>query len=143
MTLLHSPTQILTVTAVAGALAATGIASAAEAPVVSKQTWTAGYALADFPGTGYEQGEWLGSKAKMVSRKVTLEGGQKVRLTLRAEKGQRIRGLGVTEDQKLDVVAVDEDYAGKRSVTVRVRIARGARSARSGEVTERVMALSK
>lgn len=140
MTALHSPTQILTVTAVAGLLAATGIAGAADAPVVSKQTWTAGYALADFPGTGYEQGEWLGSKAKMVSRTVTLERGQKVRLTLRAEKGQRIRGLGVTEDQKLNVTAVNRDYAGKRSVTVRVTAPRNAGDL---EITEKVMALSK
>jgi hypothetical protein len=140
MTLLHSPIQLITVTAVAGALAAGSVASAADAPVVSKQTWTAGYALADFPGTGFEQGEWLGSKAKMVSRQVTLERGQKARLTLRAEKGQRIRGLGATENQKLNVVAVDRDYAGKRSVTVRVTV---NRNAGDGEVTERVYALSK
>ena len=140
MTLLHSPTQLITVTAVAGALAATGIASAAEAPVVAKQTWTAGYALADFPGTGFEKGEWLGSKAKMVSREVTLEHGQKVRLTLRALKGQRIRGLGANDGRKLRVVALDRDYAGKRSVTVRATV---APDAGDGEITERIYALSK
>jgi hypothetical protein len=140
MTLLHSPTQLITVTAVAGALAAGGVASAADAPVVSKQTWTAGYALADFPGTGFEQGEWLGSKAKMVSREVTLEPGQKVRLTLRALNGQRIRGLGATKDQKLNIVAVNRDYAGKRSVTVRATV---NRRVADGEVTERVYALSR
>ena len=140
MTLLHSPAQLITVTAVAGALAATGVASAADAPVVSKQHFTAGYALADFPGTGFEQGEWLGSKAVMVHRDVTLERGQKVRLTLRARKGQKIRALGATADPKINVVAVDEDYAGKRSVTVRATVAKGAGD---GEVTQRIYALSR
>ena len=139
MTLLHSPGQLITVTAVAGALAATGVASAADAPVVSKQQFTAGYALADFPGTGIEQGEWLGSKAVMVHRDVTLERGQKVRLTLRARKGQKIRALGVTDDPKITVVAVNGDDVGTRSVTVRATVAPGAGA---GEVTQRIYALS-
>ena len=140
MTLLHSPAQILTVTAVAGALAATGIAGAAEAPEVSKQSWTAGHALVDFPGTGFQQGDWLGSKAKMVSREVTIEHGQKVRLTLRALKGQKIRALGASEDQQLVVTALDDHYAGKRSVTVRASVRPDAGDV---EVTERVYALSR
>ena len=140
MTLLHSPAQLITVTAVAGALAAAGVAGAAEAPVVSKQHWIAGHALVDFPGTGFEEGEWLGSKAKMVYRDVTLERGQKVRVTLRAREGQKIRALGATEDQKINIVALDRHYAGKRSVTVRATVARGAGD---GEITERIYALSK
>ena len=140
MTLLHSPAQLITVTAVAGALAAAGIATAAEAPVVSKQSWTAGYALADFPGTGFEKGEWLGSKAKMVSRDVTLERGQKVRVTLRALKGQKIRALGFNEGQQLNVTALDREYAGKRSVTIRASV---GKRAGAGEITERVYALSR
>ena len=140
MTLLHSPTQLITVTAVAGALAATGVASAADAPVVSKQHFTAGYALVDFPGTGFQKGDWLGSKAVMVHRDVTLERGQKVRLTLRARKGQRIRALGIAENHRISIKAVDPEYGGKRSVTVRATV---APRAGDGEVTERIYALSK
>ena len=140
MTPRHSPKELITVTALAGALAAGGVAAAADSPVVSKQRWIAGTALADFPGTGFEQGEWLGSKAKMVYRDVTLERGQKVRVTLRALKGQKIRALGATEDPKIVITAVDDDYAGKRSVTVRATVARGAGD---GEVTQRIYALSR
>lgn len=140
MTLLHSPAQLITVTAVAGALAATGVAAAADAPVVSKQHFTAGYALVDVPGTGVRQGDWLGSKAKMVYRDVTLERGQKVRVTLRAHKGQRIRGLGIADNHRISFKALDREYAGKRSVTVRATV---APHAGDGEVTERIYALSK
>jgi hypothetical protein len=136
----HSPRQILTITAAATALAATGVAGAADAPVVTKQSWTAGAALVDFPGTGIQQGEWIGSKAVMVHRRVVIEGDQRARLTLRARKGQKIRALGADEDSRLSVVALDEDYTGKRSVTVRVRVRPGARD---GEVSERVYALSR
>jgi hypothetical protein len=137
----HSPKQILTVTAVATALAATGVASAADAPVVSKQSWTAGAALADFPGTGISKGEWIGSRAVMVHRTVTLERRQSVRLTLRARPGQKLRALGGNEDAKLSVVALTDDYVGKRHVTVRVRVS--PKAVNKGEVTERVYALSR
>jgi hypothetical protein len=135
----HNLMQIVTIAAATTALGATGVATAADAPVVSKQSWIAGAALADFPGTGLKKGDWIGSKAVMVYRRVTLERGQSVRLTLRARKGQRIRALGAVQNRKLSVVALTDDYAGKRSVTVRARVRRGV----DGEVSERIYALSR
>ncbi len=135
-----SASKILTAAVATTALAVSGgVATAADAPVVTKQNWTAGYALADFPGTGIQQGEWAGSKAKMLFRKVTLEQGQSVRTTFRAPQGLRIRGLGHFNGQRLSVVA-DGDYAGDRSVTVRISIPSHVDDAR---VSERVYALAK
>jgi hypothetical protein len=137
----HSPRQLITVTAAATVLAATGVAGAADTPAVSQQSWTAGAALTDFPGTGIEKGEWIGSRAVQVHRTVTLEGRQSVRLTLRARPGQRIRALGASEHAKLSVVALTDDYVGKRAVTVRVRVS--PKAVNGNEVRERVYALSR
>lgn len=135
-----SASKILTAAVTTAALAASGgVATAADAPVVTKQQWVAGYALADFPGTGLDQGEWAGSKAKMLFRRITLEQGQSVRTTFRAPEGLRIRALGHVDGSQLSVVA-NGDYAGDRSVTVRVSI---PGHVDAEEVSERLYVLAK
>jgi hypothetical protein len=136
-----SAPRIITATAAVAALAATGVAGAAEAPVVSQQEFIAGAAPLTIPGTGVEQGEWMGSKARLVYRDVTLEGRQQVRLTLRAPKGLKVRGLAVEDGSKIAFTATRRSYAGKRQVTVRARVA--GRHVAAGETTARVYALAR
>jgi hypothetical protein len=133
--------RTISIAAVTAALAATGVAGAAEAPVVSDQQFIAGAAPLTIPGTGIQQGEWMGSRARLLYRDVTLEGDQQVRLTLRAPKGRKIRGLAVGEGTKVSFTAVTRRYAGKRSVVVRAQLA--GRHADDGEITGRVYALAK
>ena len=130
---------ILTTTMI-GALASAGLAGAAEAPVVSKQQFIAGEAPVTVPGTGVKKGEWMGGRAVLVYRDVTLEGDQEVRLTLWARKGQRIRGLAVDERTKVGFKTLTDDYAGKKKVVVQAFLHRGARG---GEATNRIYALSR
>jgi hypothetical protein len=133
---MNTTRKILTATTVV-AFATTGIATAADAPIVSEQHFIAGHAPVTIPGTGVQKGEWMGSKARFVYRDVTLEGDQRVRVTLRAPKGRTIRGLAPAEGSKISFVAVDRDYVGKRKTTVRARLAPGA----DGEQTARIGAL--
>ena len=136
-----SASRIITTTAAVFALAATGVASAADAPVVSDQEFIAGQAPLTIPGTGVKQGEWMGAKARLLFRDVTLEGKQQVRLTLRAPKGRTIRGLAIQEGSHVAFTAADVTYRGKRSVTVSARIA--GRFVDDGETTARVYALAR
>ena len=131
--------QIITAAAVA-ALASTGIATAADAPEVSRQSWIAGAALVDIPGTGIQQGEWMGSKAKLVYRDVTLERGQRATFNLRAAKGLKVRAVAVPEGQQVSIKVLDRDYAGEQVVRVQATVAPGAGD---GEVTGRVYAYTK
>jgi len=133
--------RLLATTASAFALSAGAVAAAADAPVVSKQQFVAGAALGTVPGTGIQKGEWMGSRAVLVFREVTLEGRQSVRLTLRAPQGKRLRGLATAEGERLTFVALDRRYAGKRRVAVRVSLAGASRLA--GEHTGRVYALAR
>jgi hypothetical protein len=80
----------------------------------------------------------MGARAKLVHRDVTLDAGQKVRLTLRADKGRTIRGLA-SESRDVGVDAVTNEYVGKREVVVRAI----GRSGADGPVTARIYALTK
>lgn len=122
---MNSTRSIATLTAIA-ALAGTGVATAADAPVVSKQADVAGAAPYTIPGTGIQQGEWMGGKALLAVRTVTLEAGQSARVTLRATGKRRIVALAAPEGQRLSIVALDDDYAGDRKVTVRVSVPKNA-----------------
>jgi hypothetical protein len=126
----------ITTTAVLG-LAAT--AGAAEAPGVSKQRWIAGHAPLTIPGTGVQKGEWMGSRAKLVYRDVTLEAGQKARVTLRADGNRRVRGLAIAKLGTMRFVALDTHYPGRRQVSVRAWLAPRTK----GEVTTRIYALTR
>ncbi len=130
---------LLTTTTIA-ALATAGIAGAAEAPVVSKQSFTAGQAVVTVPGTGVKKGEWIGKRGVLVHRTVTLEGDQKVNVTLTARKGQTIRGLAAAQGTKISFQPVDRSYVGDRKVVVRAQV---APNAGDGEVTSRIYALSR
>jgi hypothetical protein len=131
--------KLLTTTTAIAVLGAAGVAGAAEAPVVSDQQWIAGTAPVTIPGTGVQKGEWMGSKAKLVYRDVTLEAGQSTRLTLRADGARRVRGLALSELGNVRFVVVDRRYAGRRKVTVRA----WAAPRTQGEVTTRIYALTR
>jgi uncharacterized protein (AIM24 family) len=127
-----------TATALVAAAALSGVATAAEAPVVSPQHWIAGSAPVTIPGTGVQKGEWMGSKSVAVFRTVTLEGRQTVKLTLKAPKGKKIRGLGLAEGSKIGVKA-NGAYVGRSSVSVTAYLAPSA----DGEQSARVFALAR
>ena len=133
--------KLSTATAIA-ALAATGVAGAANAPVVSDQAFIAGDAPISVPGTAVQKGEWMGSKQRLVYRDVTLSGRQRARVTLRAGKRESIRGIAIDLNQGIGVTVVGHDshdsYVGERRVVVRTyRTVNGA----AGERTARIYAL--
>jgi len=132
--------KITAATAVA-ALAGTGVAAAAAAPVVGKQrTSTARTAPATIPGTGVQKGERLPSGARLVYRDVTLEGKQTARLTLRAPDGKRIRALVPKEGSDVGfVVTTKGDYGGRREVALRAY----ANPKAAGEVSGRIYGLAR
>jgi opacity protein-like surface antigen len=138
---MSTPLRLLAATASTFALSAGAVAAAADAPVVSKQQSVAGTALVTVPGTGVHKGDWMGSRAVLVFRDVTLEGRQRVRVTLRAPQGKRLRGLATAEGERVAFVALDRRYAGKRRVVVRASLSGAARLA--GEHTGRIYALAR
>jgi hypothetical protein len=115
--------RITTTTAIlaAAALGTATVATAAEAPVVSKQrTLTTHTAPVTIPGTGVKKGEKLPAGARIVARTVTLEGEQTVRFNLKAPKGKTLRGLAVRDSQDVGfAVASKGSYVGHTAVTVR------------------------
>ena len=125
--------SISTIAAVT-ALAATGVAGAADAPVVSGQHFIAGAAPITIPGTGIEQGEWMGSKSLAVYRHVTLEAGQKARVTLRAPGGRKVRGVALSSSKHVGSRVAGGAYVGKRQVIVELT-ARASAPAGEHEVT--------
>lgn len=129
---------IATASAVA-LLGSAGVATAAEAPVVSAQSTMSGStAPVTVPGTGVKKGERLPKGARIVFRDVTLEGKQQVRLTLKAPAGKRLRGLAVREIDKVGFVVVQKSsYVGRPKVQVRAFAAPKA----EGEATGRIYAL--
>jgi uncharacterized protein YcgI (DUF1989 family) len=132
--------RIAAATAVA-ALAATGVAAAAEAPVVGEQgTLGVTRAPVTFPGTGLQKGERLPSGARIVFRDVTVEGDQQATLRLRAAKGRTLRALAVREGDDLGIVVPQgRSYVGRRAVQLRAFAAPDA----EGEVASRVYALTR
>lgn len=129
---LLTTTALTAVTAVA--------ASAADAPLVSEQHFVAGKAPLTIPGTGVGNGEYMGAKAQLVFRDVTLEGDQAVRVTLSARNGREVRGLAVPEGTKIAFRAIDRRYVGDRKVAVRATV---SRRAGDDEVTGRIYALTR
>ena len=101
-------------------LAASGVAAAADAPVVSAQhTSSATRAPLTIPGTGIQKGERLPRGARLIYRDVTLEGKQTVTFTLKAPAGKRLRGLVPKTGDVGFVVADKGSYVGRRKVKVR------------------------
>ena len=132
-------TRTIAIATAVAALASTGAAAAADAPVVSAQkTSSAKTAPLTIAGTGVKKGATLPKGARVIYRDVTLEGTQKVLLTIRAPKGKTLRGLMPTEGSHVGFVVVEPTrYSGKRSVRLR---AFGDDKA-AGEVTGRIYAL--
>ena len=122
-------------------IAASGVAAAADAPVVSsQQTSTSRTAPATIPGTGIAKGERLPSGARIVYRDVTLDARQTARLTLRAPAGKRIRALVPKEGSDVGfVVTTKGDYSGRREVALRAYKNPKA----SGEVSGRIYGLAR
>ena len=114
-------TRKLTAATAVAALAATGVAAAAEAPVVSIQhTSPAKTAPVTIPGTGVQKGDRLPSRARLVYRDIELEGSQTVKVTIKAPNGKRLRGLVPREGGDVGFVVVGgENYAGRTKVQIR------------------------
>ncbi len=131
----------ITAATAALALAGSGVAAAADAPVVSAQkTSSAKFAPMTIPGTGVKKGDRLPRGAQLVYRDVTLEGKQKVaRVVIRAPKGKTIRGLAVRDRDQVGFVVTDEgNYVGRRQVASRAYL---NGRAPAGEHTGRVYGL--
>jgi len=132
-------TRKLTAVTALLALAGSGVAAAADAPIVSAQKTSAShYAPVLIPGTGIKKGERLPGGAKIVYRDITVKPGQEVTITLRAPDGTRVRALAERNDRHVgfSVVAPKHPY-GHKHITMRV----SAEQDMPGEVTERIYAL--
>ena len=132
-------TRKLTVATITAILASAGVATAADAPIVSKQhTSPAKTAPMEIPGTGLQRGDRLPGGARLVYRNVTLEGDQTVRFNIKAPNGKRLRALATKEGQDVGFMVVDRrDYAGKTKVRVRAYANPNA----DGEVEGRIYGL--
>ena len=132
-------TRKLTIATTVAALAVSGVAAAADAPVVGAQkTSAAKTAPATIPGTGIQKGERLPSGARIVYRDVTLEGKQIARFTIKAPAGKRVRGLAPREGSDVGfVVTTSGNYAGRAKVALRAYTNPKA----GGEVTGRIYGL--
>jgi hypothetical protein len=119
-------------------LAASGVAAAADAPVVSAQhTSPTRTAPVTIPGTGIQKGERVPSGARLIYRDVTLEGKQTVTFTLKAPSGKRLRGL-VPKTGDVGFAVVDKgSYVGRTKVKVRSF----ANPRAAGEVNGRIYGL--
>ena len=135
-----STPRLVSAAAAAAALGLTGVADAADAPVVGAQgTLPNVKAPVTFPGTGVHKGERLPSGARVVFRDVTLEDDQEARLTLRAPSGKTLRGVGVREAEHVGFANAGGSYVGKRTVKLRAYLDPRA----EGEQTGRVYALTR
>ena len=134
-------TRKLTAATASALLAATGVAAAAEAPVVSKQhTSDAKRVPMTIPGSGLQRGERLPSGARLVYRDVTLENGQTVTFNIKAPDGKRLRALATKEGQDVGFIVVDgSSYAGRTKVQVRAYANPNA----DGEVEGRIYGLAR
>jgi hypothetical protein len=125
--------------AAAAAPATTALAAAPPAPVVSKQVVSARTtAPLTIPGTGVKQGARLPHGDRLVFRTVTLEKGQKVRVTLRAPAHMTLRGVAAGGATVGFTVVRPVHYVGRREVIVRAFV---APKAKSGAHTGRIWAL--
>ena len=132
-------TRKLTAATAAALIASTAVASAADAPVVSKQhTSTAKRAPLTIPGSGLKRGDRLPGGARLVYRNVTLEGDQTATFNIKAIHGKRLRGLATKEGQDVGFMVVNRArYAGKTKVQVRAY----ANPSADGEVEGRIYGL--
>ena len=132
-------TRKLTAATAAALLAASGVAAAAEAPVVSIQhTSKAKTAPTTIPGTGIHKGDRLPGGARLVYRDVELEGTQTVKLNIKAPEGKRVRALVPRQGAEVGFIVVGrENYAGARKVQVRAY----ANPAADGRVEGRIYGL--
>ena len=132
--------RILAVSTTALALLAGGATSAGAADVGAQETLRPpAKAPVTFAGTGKKRGEALRGKERVVSREVTLAGGESVEFTMRCPRRITHAGLGVREGLRgieFEVVR-PLDYPGKRSVRVRGT----GRLARGEEATAKMFAL--
>jgi hypothetical protein len=133
-------TQKLAAATTVALMAASGVAAAADAPVVSAQkTSPARTAPLTIPGTGVKKGAKLPSGARLIYREVTVQGTQKATFTLKAPDGKRIRGL-VPSSSDVGFVVVDKgNYAGRKQVKVRAF----ANPQADGESTGRIYGLAR
>jgi hypothetical protein len=134
-------TRLFAASVTVAALAAGGVAAAAETPVVGEQgTLNVTRAPVTFPGTGVKKGERLPSGARVIFRDVTLEGEQEARLRLRAPRDRTLRGLAIREGAPIGVATVSAgSYVGRRQVVVRAYLRPDA----EGETTSRVYAITR
>ena len=130
--------KIAAVTAVA-VLAATGLATAADVPVVSPQKTSASrYAPVVIPGTGIKKGERLPRGAKIVYRDITILPGQEKTFVLRAPQGKTMRALAERNHRHVGFrVNNRHSYVGRKHISLTVW---GERDM-PGEQHERVYAL--
>lgn len=127
--------RVLTVTSAVAALATSGVATAATAPVVSKERTLTGTKAPVAIG-GLKKGARLPSKDRIVVRAVTLSKGQKATVTMTASKGTTLKALA-RSGKIAFTVASPKSFAGKRSVKVRVTAAAKTK----GKVSGRIYAL--
>jgi hypothetical protein len=127
--------RVLTVSTAVAALATSGVATAATAPVVSKERTMTGTKAPVAIG-GLKKGARLPSKDRIVFRAVTLSKGQKVTVTMTAPKGKTLKALARSGKIKFTVLS-PKSFSGKRSVKVRVTPAAKA----SGKVSGHIYAL--
>jgi hypothetical protein len=127
-------TRLAAVATAAGVLAFAGPATAA-APVVSPQK-TANVRIAPItiPGTGVHKGDRLPKRARLVYRDVTLDSGQTARLTIRAPKGKRLRGLAPAGTDVGFTVRRPRDYRGHRVVRLKAFTANGVADPANGRI---------
>ncbi len=134
-------TNKLTAATAVIALAGSGVAAAADAPIVSAQkTSSSRYSPVVIPGTGIKKGERLPKGAKIVYRDITIAPRQEVTITLRAPDGKRVRALAERNTRNVGFgVTHKRSPYGRKHVTLRVF----ADPDMSGEVIERIYALTR
>lgn len=115
------PTRLAAAIAVAVVLVPTAVAAAATTPAVHKEVIsTRRIAPLTVEGTGVKKGARLARGEELVFRTVTLEKGQKVRLTLGAPRGMTLRGLVPSPSSAVGFDVVKPvPYVGRSSVTIR------------------------
>lgn len=104
-----------------GGLAVSSIMPRASAPspaVGPQKTWTGKTAPVDLPGTGIEQGDRLPKGSVLVYRAIDVPKRQKRRVQLVVPKGKAI--VTAAQSGAFGSGVVNDDYVGKRSVTIRV-----------------------
>jgi len=131
----------ITAATITALLASAGVATAADAPIVSKQhTSTAKRAPMTIPGSGLQRGDRLPSGARLVYRDVTLEDDQTATFNIKAPDGKRLRALATKEGQDVGFMVVDRgSYAGRTKVQVRAYANPNA----DGEVEGRIYGLAR